>query len=61
METEPSRIVASPTGTMERVLTEEGFDPDRVRPLQSCGLQVVLRHHRITLSALARLARWSES
>ena len=29
MKTEASRIVDSPTGTMKRVLTEEGFDPDR--------------------------------
>ncbi|MDX1486397.1 MAG: cupin domain-containing protein [Alphaproteobacteria bacterium] len=32
MKTEPSRIVDSPVGTMERVLTEKGFDPESRAP-----------------------------
>ena len=32
MKTEPSHIVASPTGTMERVFTAEGFDPESRAP-----------------------------
>lgn len=32
MKTEPTRVVDSPVGTMERVLTEKGFDPDSKTP-----------------------------
>lgn len=32
MKTEPTRIIDSSTGTMERVLTEKGFDPEARTP-----------------------------
>lgn len=32
MKTEPTSVIDAPTGTMERVLTEEGFDPQSRAP-----------------------------
>lgn len=32
MKTEPDRVVDAPTGTMERLMTSIGFDPDAKKP-----------------------------
>jgi len=58
METEASRIVDSPTGTMERVLTEDRFDPESRAPAPrqgaSCTYRVALGHERGSLQSILR-------
>lgn len=58
METE-ARIVASPTGTMERVFTAEGFDPDRVRPRPGKEPRSLTASHWTTSGAACKA--WPET